>query len=144
MEGVFGIERLVFLNCSFRTDCRLFDLGDRNVEPGFTFDCRMETGIHAFYMVPHTVGEGNALPIHCMIVRDGPGVGANWIKERIFMLCDYGERRIPSPFVYTLRLSELIGIHLKRSTGDCRQLCRELAKSDNWQNLCRSGKPFYL
>jgi len=140
LDRVFPPERVVFLSCTFRTDCRLFSR-DGNVEPGFVFDCPVD-GKGAFFMVPHSAPDGNALPIHCLVVKNGPRIDGDWIKEYVLGLCEGG--RIPKPFVHTLRLSELIGIHLKRVAGDCRQLCRDLARSRCWQNLCLSGKPFYL
>ena len=144
-RGVVHSERLVeriglvfskytFLVMCVKTDLRLFSESG-NVEPGFALDTD-----RGFYLVPHRVGQGNALPVYYLVVERGD-LSTDELKSVTKELC-VDNHRLPQLFTHTLRLSELIGIHLRRCAG--KDLARTLEGSPGWTRLMSSDQPFYL
>jgi hypothetical protein len=118
------------------TEIRMFE-SNRNVPAGFCVDIPNR----GFYLVPHKVEQGNALPV--LFVVEKAHLGIEVLKNMIWK--SYGTdqtRRMPELFRHTLKLSELIGINLRKCAG--RDLKRNLEKSNGWKKLLESKKCFYL
>ena len=122
-----------------KTDMRLFSMeGSGNMPAGFCVDLPGERG---FYLVPHTVDQGNALPVLFLVAETH--VSFEVLKNIVWR--GYGseqKRRLPELFRHTLKLSELVGIHLRKCAG--RDLKKILEKSQGWKKLLESQQYFYL
>jgi hypothetical protein len=133
---LFGQNDFSMLVVCMKSDVRLFNLvGGDNLSPGFSFDIK-----GGFYLVPHSVEQGNAQPVLFQVICQH--VKTDALKNIVWR--SYGKdqvRRLPELFRHTLKLSELIGIHLRKSCPG-RDLNKHLENSQGWKNLKASY--FYL
>jgi hypothetical protein len=142
------VGEFVFIVCSTKADTRFF------LEEPFYAETKFLTPrngdeLDAFYLVPHSAAFGNALPLHYFIACDRGRTSVDEVRETVLGLYPprtEGERgRMPIPFVHTQKLSELIGIHLKKAFGDkTTKFIETLCVNQHWQRLVESRQPFYL
>jgi hypothetical protein len=89
------------------------------------------------------VEEGNALPV--LFVGISVQIGMESIKTAVWHSYAGDEtRRMPYLFQHTMRLSKLIGIHIRKIAG--RDVGKCLEKSGPWKKLMSKKTPscFYL
>jgi hypothetical protein len=119
-----------------RTELRFFSADGGNVSPG-----RAVTTDSGFFLVPHSVVNGNALPVHYLVEQVGEGaIGLIEAQKLTLKLC-VDNHRLPTMFTHTLKLSELLGIHLRRFLG---RNIRQIAESRGLKNLLDKHLCFYL
>ena len=115
-----------------RTDVRLFGPGGSNMSPGFCFDSSIQGLGPGFYLVPHKVEEGNALPV--LFVGITVQTSMETIKNAVWQsYSGDATKRMPELFQHTMRLSKLIGIHIRKIAG--RDVAKCLEKSGPWKKL---------
>jgi hypothetical protein len=138
MGEVFN--RFSLLVASVKNEIRLFSATDsgKNVPPGFCVDLK-EGG---FYLVPHRVEHGNSLAVLFLLAAQH--VNDEVLKNVVWS--SYGSdqtRRLPDLFRHTMKISELIGIHLRKIAGKDVRNCLEM--SSGWKKLFETkSRYFYL
>ena len=138
LRNMFGDDFSLIIAC-VKSDVRLFSSEGNDVDPGFAFDVP-----GGFYLVPHRVEQGNALPVLFLVVVGH--LQSDVLKKIVYR--SYGSdetRRLPEVFRHTLKLSEMIGIHLRKSAGRGGDLVKCLEASQAWKDLLkRTSSYFYL
>jgi hypothetical protein len=136
LKLLFGPNDISLLIACVKSDVRVFKTnGGDNVSPGFSFD--VEGG---FYLVPHRVDQGNALPVLFQVVFQH--LDTETLKNIVWRSYSRDHvRRLPELFRHTLKLSELIGIHLRKSVNG-KDVNKCLETSQGWKNL--KATYFYL
>lgn len=128
-----------------KTDLRLF-ASTGNVAPGYVFDADLELSdgsvADGFYLTPHAVDQGNALPVYFVVAECGSR-NLEDVKNCVWMSVSGNQKhRLPELFRHTLKLSELIGIYLRKHAG--KDLVRNMKNSAPWRSLVASNRCFYL
>ena len=148
LSSLLSQKSLLFLNCSTKSQVRLFQAG-RNCDQNMfvpTAYRRVDSGesLDAFYLIPHSVAKGNALPTHFIVLSrmGGYSLGVDQIAASLLTLCERGTR-IPNLFRHTRRMAEFVGVHLKRGGRmSVDELIEMTNESENWRRL--ADRPFYL
>ena len=122
LDSVFAEFSLAIV--SPRTDLRLFKPDGSNVPAGFCVDIP-----GGYYLVPHEVEEGNALPVLFQAITGS----VEEIKSVVWKNYKPG-RRLPRLLEHTMRISELLGIHI-RKVARGRDVAKCIETSNGWKKL---------